>query len=70
MEESTAGAEAGAISEKGIERLSCITCGDVVVIGKGVTMFPCPMCDEIIVRCAKCRKLGRKYKSQCGFEGP
>lgn len=70
MEENIASAEASAASEKSVERLSCITCGDVVIIGKGVTRFSCPACSEIIVRCAKCRKLGRKYKSKCGFEGP
>jgi len=57
-------------AERSMERLRCVSCGDVVAIGNGATKFPCPMCDETIIRCAKCRKLGRKYKSLCGFEGP
>lgn len=53
-----------------IEVFTCKTCGARAVIGSGAVKFPCPYCDELIVRCAKCRRLGREYKSSCGFIGP
>ena len=53
-----------------VEVFRCSTCGARVVIGEGAVKFPCPYCDELIVRCARCRKLAREYKSKCGFIGP
>ena len=53
-----------------IEKLRCITCGSFIEIGKGAVKFPCPICGEIIARCARCRTLARRYKHECGFEGP
>lgn len=53
-----------------IEVFRCSTCGARVIIGEGAVKFPCPYCDELIVRCARCRKLAREYKSKCGFVGP
>lgn len=45
----------------------CVTCG-----AKAGTMveFPCPECDERIVRCEHCRRVNNPYKCKCGFVGP
>ncbi len=53
-----------------MDKLTCISCGATISIGEGSNKFPCPKCDELIGRCARCRKLGKKYISKCGFEGP
>ncbi|HDH28921.1 MAG TPA: DUF1610 domain-containing protein [Euryarchaeota archaeon] len=53
-----------------MERLTCKSCGAIISIGDGSAKFPCPNCDEIIGRCARCRKLGKSYTSKCGFGGP
>ncbi|MCX6741627.1 MAG: zinc finger domain-containing protein [Candidatus Pacearchaeota archaeon] len=46
----------------------CTSCGKIVG-GEG-TVFRCPSCEKTISRCAFCKKLGIKYKCDCGFEGP
>ena len=48
----------------------CITCNASLMVVDGSTSFPCPECKENINRCGKCRKIARKYKCKCGFEGP
>lgn len=53
-----------------MEKLRCISCGGYVVIGDGSVAFPCPLCDETIGRCSRCRRIGKRYTSSCGFEGP
>jgi predicted RNA-binding Zn-ribbon protein involved in translation (DUF1610 family) len=53
-----------------MERLTCITCGTYVTTGDGAVKFPCPTCDDVIGRCTRCRELGKRYTSKCGFEGP
>ncbi len=53
-----------------MDSLTCKSCGAIVVIGEGSVKFTCPYCDEIIGRCTRCRKLGKKYVSACGHEGP
>jgi len=44
-----------------MERLTCISCGTYIQVGKGAVRFPCPECDEIIGRCKRCRELGKRY---------
>lgn len=53
-----------------MERLRCISCGGYVVIGDGSVSFPCPACGEMIGRCSRCRRIGKRYACSCGFEGP
>jgi hypothetical protein len=48
-------------------KLNCASCDKI--ISEGVT-FKCPSCAKMIVRCKFCKKLGVKYKCECGFEGP
>jgi len=51
------------------KKITCVSCGKQVA-EKGV-IFKCPSCGKKdIVRCNHCRKLGVKYKCDCGFEGP
>ena len=45
----------------------CISCGREVV---EYAEFPCPECDQKIVRCNYCRENKNKYNCKCGFEGP
>jgi hypothetical protein len=53
-----------------MDELTCISCGAYIKVGGGNVKFPCPECDSVIVRCQRCRKLGRKYTCECGFSGP
>ena len=53
-----------------MDRLRCTSCGAYVVIGDGSVKFTCPECDEVMGRCSRCRNLGKRYVSACGFEGP
>jgi len=53
-----------------MSELKCISCGAYVTVGRGSVKFPCPECGEIIARCIRCRELGKRYFSKCGFEGP
>jgi len=49
--------------------LKCNSCGRELD-AKSV-IFKCPSCSkQDIARCGHCRKLGVKYKCECGFEGP
>ena len=52
------------------EKVMCITCGAYILPKSNATKFPCPECGKIIVRCARCRELARKYTCECGFTGP
>ncbi len=53
-----------------MEIKKCITCGSNL-IGTSYVKFPCPICDEVIYRCNRCRKLGNPYECpKCGFKGP
>jgi len=54
----------------GMEVPTCVSCGVYVEAGGGNVRFPCPECGELIVRCRRCRKLGRRYACECGFSGP
>ena len=45
----------------------CISCGRNT---KDFAEFPCPDCDEKVVRCHYCRENRNKYTSPCGFNGP
>ncbi|MEE8358652.1 MAG: zinc finger domain-containing protein [Candidatus Hydrothermarchaeales archaeon] len=53
-----------------MEKLSCISCGNYVVIGDGSVKFQCPSCEELIGRCGRCRAQSNRYTCKCGFEGP
>ena len=46
----------------------CLSCKKVV--GSNGVTFKCPGCGKMIFRCSFCKKLGVKYKCDCGFEGP
>ena len=48
----------------------CISCNTSLLAREGSASFPCPNCDDVLSRCGKCRKIGRKYICKCGFEGP
>ncbi len=48
--------------------LKCISCGKS--LNKEGIIFKCPSCGKKIIRCNHCRKIGIKYKCECGFEGP
>ncbi|MFQ6105855.1 MAG: zinc finger domain-containing protein [Candidatus Hydrothermarchaeaceae archaeon] len=53
-----------------MERVRCISCGAYIQVGSGSVKFECPMCEESIGRCTRCRELGKRFTSKCGFEGP
>jgi len=40
------------------------------MIDDGGVVFKCPGCNRQVTRCYYCKKLGVKYKCECGFEGP
>lgn len=48
----------------------CISCKNDIIADEKSVSFKCPVCDDLIVRCGKCRKLMVKWKCDCGFEGP
>jgi len=49
----------------------CISCNESLTNDKEATSFKCPICNKKeMFRCGNCRKLGAKYKCDCGFEGP
>ena len=48
--------------------MKCISCGRE--LDRKGTYFKCPVCNEIIARCEKCRRSATPYKCKCGFEGP
>jgi len=49
---------------------NCVSCG-IGLLGQGSTSFPCPICEEIIGRCASCREQSVNYTCpKCGFKGP
>jgi len=48
----------------------CVTCG-INVTGTNAAKFRCPVCDQQIHRCAKCRKQSNQYDCpECDFRGP
>ncbi|UZE93839.1 MAG: RNA-binding protein [Candidatus Pacearchaeota archaeon] len=52
-----------------MKQVKCISCGKE--LSKGGVILKCPSCGKkTIVRCDHCRKVGVKYKCDCGFEGP
>ncbi|MBU7010719.1 MAG: DUF1610 domain-containing protein [Theionarchaea archaeon] len=53
-----------------MQPMKCTSCHREVSPHEKVVTFPCPQCDETIVRCEKCRILANPYKCSCGFEGP
>jgi len=51
--------------------LRCISCDRQISNSEGATIFKCPRCGTLIVRCAECRAKGNPWKCpKCGFEGP
>ncbi|ADP77380.1 Zn-ribbon RNA-binding protein involved in translation protein [Methanothermus fervidus DSM 2088] len=48
----------------------CISCKREIPLGEKYVKFECPLCNEEIVRCEKCRTFGNVYRCKCGFEGP
>ena len=56
--------------EKPIQVMKCISCHREISPHENAVIFPCPRCEESIVRCEKCRVLANPYKCSCGFEGP
>lgn len=52
------------------EDLACISCGTYFTASSGFVKFECPECGNIIVRCERCRTLGKNYICKCGFSGP
>lgn len=53
-----------------MSRTRCVSCGTYVAIGDGSVEFKCPECEKVTGRCQQCRKLGKRYSCECGFEGP
>ncbi|HJJ55569.1 MAG TPA: zinc finger domain-containing protein [Methanocorpusculum sp.] len=50
--------------------LKCTSC-NAPLSDRGATEFKCPVCGEMIHRCAYCRKQSIKYTCKnCGFQGP
>ncbi|MCL6500446.1 MAG: zinc finger domain-containing protein [Candidatus Pacearchaeota archaeon] len=51
------------------EKIRCQSCNEE--LGQNSVVFKCPSCGKRdITRCDHCRKVGVKYKCECGFEGP
>ena len=52
--------------------MKCTSCGTDVRARENFVVFPCPKCGEaMIVRCERCKAIGRKYVCpKCGFVGP
>jgi predicted RNA-binding Zn-ribbon protein involved in translation (DUF1610 family) len=48
----------------------CVSCKRDISASEKSAEFKCPVCEEKVVRCGKCRKLMVKYTCECGFEGP
>ncbi len=61
------------IKDLPLESIRCLACGRFIdYTDYGNILFRCPNCKEgIIVRCRKCRRLGRTAKCPvCGSEYP
>jgi len=60
------------MGSSGVRMPKCSWCNRIIVPKENFVKFPCPNCGGvIIVRCSKCRELGRPYKCpKCGFQGP
>ena len=50
------------------KNMECTSCRKM--LDKNGVVFKCPNCGKQIIRCHDCKKLGVKYKCECGFEGP
>ncbi|HII95492.1 MAG: hypothetical protein AMQ22_01941 [Candidatus Methanofastidiosum methylothiophilum] len=51
--------------------MKCTSCKREITSNEQAVQFPCPSCDEIVIRCERCRVLVNKYQCKCGeFVGP
>ncbi|RZN48531.1 DUF1610 domain-containing protein [archaeon] len=51
--------------------MKCSSCHREITPKEKMVQFPCPECEETVIRCEKCRVLGNKYTcTSCGFVGP
>ncbi|MBU7015717.1 MAG: DUF1610 domain-containing protein [Theionarchaea archaeon] len=53
-----------------MQPMKCTSCQKEISPHEKVVTFPCPQCEETVIRCEKCRVLANPYRCSCGFEGP
>lgn len=56
--------------ERNMQPMKCTSCQKEISPHEKVVTFPCPQCEETVIRCEKCRVLANPYRCSCGFEGP